>query len=75
MGRLASDFKCLGKGTGNGKFEVRFPVFPNLLGLVLGGIEAKFCKQILVGKLSAEIYKMHSFAPSSKLTVMFENRY
>ena len=41
---LASDFKCLDKGKGKGNFEVRFPVFPNFLGLVLVCIEAKFCK-------------------------------
>ena len=41
---LASDFKCLDKGKGKGNFEVSFPVFPNFLGLVLGCIEAKFCK-------------------------------
>ena len=40
----------------------------NLTGLVLGCIEAKFCKKICVGiriylKTLAEIYKMHSFAP------------
>ena len=42
----------------------------NLKGLVLGCIEAKFCKKICV----AEIYTMHSFAPFSMLKILFKNR-
>ena len=52
--------------------ELKFP--PNFEGLVLGCIDADFCKLILVGisyllelaicwKALAEIYTMHSFAP------------
>ena len=42
----------------------RIPNFPNFLGLVLGCIEAKFCKQVLVGKLSSrstQCTPLHSF--------------
>ena len=35
----------------------------NLLGLVLGCIKAKFCKKILVGKLSPRSTRLHTFAP------------
>ena len=47
------------------------------VGLVLGCVETKFCKQILVGisylfekKALAEIYTMRSFAPFSKLDLV-----
>ena len=43
-GLLTLDFGCPDWCKGKGNFEVRFPVFPNFLGLVLGCIEAKFCK-------------------------------
>ena len=57
----------------------------NFTRLVLGCIEAKFCKKICVGKLSprsSEIYTMHSFAPFctvlesvlNVLNFLFKNR-
>jgi len=42
--------------------------------LVLGCIEAKFYKKILVGiSYLAEIYTMHSFAPFSNLNFFVQN--
>ena len=43
-GTLAFDFKCPDRGKGKGNFEVPFSRFSELLGLVLGCIEANFCK-------------------------------
>ena len=41
----------------------------NLTGLVLGCIEAKFCKKKMRLKALAEIYTMHSFAQLCNLNV------
>ena len=54
--------------------ESNFP--PKVGRLVLGCIDADFCKYILVGirKALAEIYTMHSFAPFFNLKVSAKNR-
>ena len=56
--------------------ELNFP--PNFEGLVLGCIDADFCKKTLVGiaicwKALTEIYTMHSFAPFSNLNFFVKN--
>ena len=59
----------------NEYYWIIFPIFPpNFEGLVLGCIDADFCKKNMRWKALAEIYTMHSFAPFSNLNFFVKNR-
>ena len=65
---LASDFTRPDWCKGKGNSEVRFPVFPNFLGLVLGGGRPDYLQKLKVPEVLFQTWSSKTCIPESSLT-------